>query len=189
HPASAQPSASPGSVGMVAAEGASSAYWPRWRGPTGQGLAADSGYPDTWSDTQNVLWTATVPGRGHSSPIVWNDRVFLTTAYDDGRVAVLSFQRADGRQLWQAVGPDRTPEHVHQKNSVASATPTTDGARVYAFFGNKGMMAVDFDGRIVWHRSLGTFRNYHGTAGSPLLYKDKLVLFEDHDGGTSGGAF
>jgi len=115
--------------------------------------------------------------------------VFLTTAYDDGRVAVLSFQRADGRQLWQAVGPDRTPEHVHQKNSVASATPTTDGARVYAFFGNKGMMAVDFDGRIVWHRSLGTFRNYHGTAGSPLLYKDKLILFQDHSGGSGGGAF
>jgi outer membrane protein assembly factor BamB len=189
HVISAQPAASTQGVRMIPSEGDASAQWPRWRGPTGQGLATGSGYPDTWSDTQNVRWRTPVPGRGHSSPIVWNDRIFLTTALDDGRAAVLSFQRADGKLLWQAVGPDRTSEYLHPKNSPASPTPTTDGTRVYAFFGNKGMMAVDFSGKILWHRSLGTFGNYHGTAGSPLLYKDKLILFEDHSGGTSGGAF
>jgi outer membrane protein assembly factor BamB len=176
--ASQSPSSLP-PVAMIAAPGS----WPRWRGPTGQGLAVDSGYPDRWSDRENVLWRTRVSGRGHSSPIVWHDRIFLTTAHADGRVAVLAFARADGRLLWEAVGPDRTPEHVHPKNSHASATPTTDGTRVFASFGNKGVMAVDFEGKVLWHRSLGTIANYHGTAGSPLLYKGKLILFQDHAGG------
>ena len=176
-------------IRMIALEGTAAMYWPRWRGPSGQGLASGTGYTDTWSDTQNVVWRTPVPGRGHSSPIVWGDRLFLTTAHDDGRVAVMAIRRSDGRQLWQTFGPDRTNEHVHPKNSHASATPTTDGSRVFAFFGNKGVMAVDFEGRILWHRSLGTFDNYHGTAGSPLLYKDKLILFQDHSGGSGGGAF
>ena len=176
-------------VGMVVPDGEAMAYWPRWRGPSGQGVAEGTGYPDRWSGTQNVLWRTPVPGRGHSSPIVWGDRIFLTTAYRDGRVSVVAFRRSDGRLLWEAFGPDRTPEHIHQKNSHASATPTTDGRWVYAWFGNKGLMAVDFDGRVIWHRSLGTFSNYHGTASSPLLYKDRLILFQDHGGGTNGGAF
>ena len=176
-------SAAAASVRMIGVEGEAAQYWSRWRGPGGQGIATGSGYPDTWSDTQNVRWRSPVPGRGHSSPIVWADRIFLTTAYNDGRVAVVAFRRSDGRLLWEAVGPDRTPERIHQKNSHASATPTTDGTLVFASFGNKGAMAVDFDGRIVWHRSLGTFDNYHGTAGSPLLYRDRLILFQDHAGG------
>ena len=170
-------------VRMIGVEDAATRYWPRWRGPSGQGLAVDSGYPDTWSDTQNVLWRTPVPGRGHSSPIVWADRIFLTTAYDDGRVSVLAFRRSDGQQLWEAFGPDRTPESLHPKNSHASATATTDGTAVFASFGNKGLVAVDFEGKVLWHRSLGRFDNYHGTAGSPLLYKDKLILFQDHAGG------
>jgi outer membrane protein assembly factor BamB len=171
------------SVQMIAVEGEAARYWSRWRGPGGQGVAADKGYPDAWSDTENVLWRTKVPGRGHSSPIVWADHIFLTTAYSDGRASVLAFRRSDGRPLWEAVAPDRTPEHIHQKNSHASATPSTDGTLVYAWFGNKGAMAVSFDGKVVWHRSLGSFDNYHGTAGSPLLYRDRLILFQDHAGG------
>ena len=170
-------------VSMVGVSSEAASYWPRWRGPSGQGLATDSGYPDRWSSTENVLWRATVPGRGHSSPIVWKDRIFLTTVRGDGRVAMLAFNRADGKLLWETVNPDTTPESLHQKNSAASATASTDGTRVYASFGNKGIMAVDFDGRMVWHRSLGTFNNYHGTAGSPLLYKNRLIVFQDHAGG------
>ena len=182
-PATATPAPAASAVRMVAVEGEAAKYWPRWRGPSGQGVAADGGYPDTWSNTQNVLWRTPVAGRGHSSPILWADRIFLTTAHDDGRVSVLAFNRSDGRLLWEAVAPDRTPERIHQKNSHASATPTTDGRLVFASFGNKGTMAVDFEGRVVWHRSLGTFDNYHGTAGSPLLYRDRLILFQDHAGG------
>lgn len=176
-------------VHMVVPGGQANVYWPRWRGPSGQGLAAGTGYPDRWSERESVLWRSPVPGRGHSSPIVWSDRVFLTTGYGDGRVSVLSYRRSDGKLLWEAFGPDRTPEYLHPKNSHASATPTTDGDRVYASFGSKGLLAVDFGGRVVWHRSLGAIDNYHGTAGSPLLYKDRLVLFEDHSGRTNGGAF
>jgi outer membrane protein assembly factor BamB len=176
-------------VTMITSAGEAAMYWPRWRGPGGQGLAAGSGYPDTWSDKQNVLWRTPVPGRGNSSPIVWRDRIFLTTGYGDGRVSVLAFNRADGKQLWEAAIPDRTREYIHQKNTLASATPTTDGTRVYVSFGSKGMAAVDFNGQLVWHVSLGTLSNYHGTAGSPLLYKDRLIVFQDHEGGSQGGAF
>jgi outer membrane protein assembly factor BamB len=177
------------SVAMVGVSPEGAAYWPRWRGPGGQGLAVDSGYPDRWSDTENVLWRTRVPGRGHSSPIVWRDRIFLTTARGDGRASVLAFNRSDGKLLWETFNPDDTPENLHQKNSHASATPVTDGTRIYASFGNKGIMAVDADGRVLWHRSLGTFNNYHGTAGSPLLYKDRVIVFQDHAGGSQGGAF
>jgi outer membrane protein assembly factor BamB len=178
----AQAPANP-SVRMVGVADVAAQYWPRWRGPSGQGLAADSGYPDTWSDKQNILWRTPVPGRGHSSPIVWGDRIFLTTAHSDGRSSVLAFRRSDGRQLWEAIGPDRTPEYLHPKNSLASATATTNGTAVFALFGNKGLLAVDFEGKVLWHRSLGRIDNYHGTAGSPLLYKDKIIVFQDHSGG------
>ena len=180
--ATAQPAADQ-SVRMVGVADAGNKYWPRWRGPSGQGIAADSGYLDSWSDKQNVLWRARVAGRGHSSPIVWADRIFLTTAYNDGRASILAYRRSDGQQLWETVNPDRSPENMHSKNSHASATASTDGTAVYAFFGNKGVMAVDMEGRQLWHRSLGRFDNYHGTAGSPLLYKDKLILFQDHGAG------
>jgi len=178
-----------GRVEMVKHPGDADAFWPRWRGPSGQGLAEGRGYPDRWSDTENVLWRKPIPGRGHSSPIVWADRILVTTARSDGRVSVLSFRRSDGELLWETFGPDETPERLHQKNSHASPTPTTDGRFVYASFGNKGLLAVDFDGNLAWHRSLGTFNNYHGTAGSPLLYKDRLIVFQDHRGGSGGGAF
>ncbi len=175
-------------VAMVASLGDASRYWPRWRGPSGQGLAVGTGYPDRWSDTENVLWKTPVAGRGHSSPIVWADRLFLTTAYNDGRVSVLCFRRSDGKMLWEAFAPpQRTRDYLHPKNSPASATPATDGVRVYASFGSKGLLAVDFEGRVVWHQSLGAIDAYHGTAGSPLLYKDRLILFQDHSGGS--GAF
>jgi outer membrane protein assembly factor BamB len=176
-------------VAMVGVEGEAQRYWPRWRGPSGQGVAQGNGYPEAWSATQNVRWRTPVPGRGHSSPIVWKDRVLLTTAREDGRVSVLAFRRQGGQPLWETFAPDTTAEHIHRKNSHASATASTDGERVYAFFGNKGLMAVDLEGRLVWHRSLGTFANYHGTAGSPLLYKDRLILYQDHRGSSEGGAF
>ena len=168
---------------MVNQEGEAARYWPRWRGPGGQGVASDGSYPDRWSDTENVRWKTDVPGRGHSSPIVWGDRIFLTTGYGDGRVSVLCYSRTDGKRLWETFSPDRTAEYTHQKNSIASATASTDGTRVYASFGNKGIMAVDFTGKLVWNRSLGTFDNYHGTAGSPLLYRDRLFVFQDHASG------
>jgi outer membrane protein assembly factor BamB len=176
-------------VAMVEPEGEAQKYWTRWRGPSGQGVVSGGDYPDVWSATENVVWRTPVPGRGHSSPIVWRNQLFLTTAYPDGRASVLAFDRATGRRLWETFVPDTTPERRHQKNSAASPTPSTDGRRVYASFGNQGLVAVDLSGALVWHQSLGTFSNYHGTAGSPLLYKDRLIVYQDHAGGSEGGAF
>ncbi|HJO37536.1 MAG: PQQ-binding-like beta-propeller repeat protein [Vicinamibacterales bacterium] len=176
-------------VQMVVPEGEAQQYWSRWRGPSGQGLVNGSGYPDTWSDTENVLWKADIPGEGASSPIVWADRIFITTAEGGNSASILSYRRSDGERLWQTEIPDTTRERLHPKNTNASATVSTDGQLVYASFGSKGLVAVDFDGNVAWHRSLGTINNYHGTAGSPLLYKDTIIIYQDHDGGSQGGAF
>ena len=177
-------------VEMVAVEGEGAKYWPRWRGPSGQGHVVGTNYTDTWSDTQNIKWRTAVPGLGHSSPIVWRDRIFLTTAIDDGaKVSMLAFNRADGKKLWETVIPSSGIEHVYQKNSRASATPTTDGQLVYASFGTHGLAALDFNGKIVWHRQLGELKNYHGSAGSPVLYKDRIFLYQDHDGSSNLSSF
>ena len=171
-------------VQMVRPTGEGARYWSRWRGPSGQGIVDGTGYPDTWSDTANVLWKVEVPGTGHSSPIVWGDRIFLTTSRDQGQqVSLLSFRRSDGALLWETDAPAGRQERHHGKNTPASATPTTDGERIYVSFGSRGMVAVDFDGTLVWHRDLGRIDNYHGPAGSPLLYKDTVIIYQDQNEG------
>jgi hypothetical protein len=179
-------------VEMVVPTGDAQKYWPRWRGPSGQGLVTGTGYVDAWSDTQNVRWKVTVPGNGNSSPIVWGDHIFLASSYDDGaRKAIVCFRRSDGKLLWEAFAPNGPVEDVNPKNGHASGTPSTDGKRVYAYLGNHGLLAVDFQGKVVWHRNLGSLAAYHGTAGSPLLYKDRIILYQDHRGseGSFVGAF
>jgi outer membrane protein assembly factor BamB len=177
---SAVPAPQSASVSMIAISGEGARYWPRWRGPSGQGLVSGSGYPDKWSATENVLWKVPVPGEGNSSPIVWGDRIFITTARDGGRrLSLLAFRRSDGVQLWEAFAPDGRQEFVHDKNGHASATATTDGKLVYVSFGSRGLMAFDFEGKLVWRQDLGAINNYWGTAGSPLLYKDRVILYQD----------
>jgi outer membrane protein assembly factor BamB len=167
-------------VHMIEVEGEGAKYWPRWRGPSGQGLVPTGTYVDRWSPTQNVKWKTPVPGAGNSSPIVWGDHIFLTTSYDDGRrLSMLAFRRSNGERLWETFIPIDAVEHVHQKNGHASATPATDGELVYASFGRHGLVAVDFTGRIAWHQKFSEIANYHGPAGSPVLYKDRVFLYQD----------
>ena len=167
-------------VRMVVPGGDAPKYWPFWRGPSGQGLVEGKGYPDTWSDAENILWRIPVPGRGHSSPIVWADRIFLTTAAADGSSrSVLCYRRGDGKLLWERAVPEAPAETLYPKNTYASSSPTTDGRLVYAYFGNAGVVAVDFNGKIAWHTRLGIVNLYHGPGGSPLLYKDSLILFQE----------
>src|SRR6187399_504605 len=178
----------PGELIPVDGEGAK--YWTRWRGPSGQGAVAGVNYVDTWSDTTNVKWKVPVPGFGHSSPIVWKDHIFLTTARDGGaKLSMLAFNRADGKLLWETPVPTPYVEHVYEKNSRASATATTDGTLVYASFGAHGLAAFDFGGKLVWHRKIADISNYHGSAGSPLLYKDRLFIYQDNDNGSWVAAF
>lgn len=178
-------------VRMVADEGEGAKYWPRWRGPSGQGLATGSGYPDIWSATQNVLWKTPVPGSGNSSPIVWRDRIFVTTATENGkRLSLLAYRRADGVRLWETAAPDgRTDFGAHYKNGYASSTPATDGERVYVSFGTRGLFAFDMDGKVVWRRELGPMDAYHGAAGSPLLYKNRIILYQDQSSASFIAAF
>jgi outer membrane protein assembly factor BamB len=189
--------AAPDTIRLIPAGGEAAKYWTRWRGPSGQGLVDGTNYTDAWSPTTRVKWRTPIAGLGHSSPIVWNDLIFLTTAsFDGSRVSLLAFRRADGAKVWETPLPTTGVEHVYDKNSRASATPTTDGERIYVSFGTHGLAAFDFAGRIVWHRQLGQVLNYHGTAGSPVLYKsqgaaapDRIFLYQDHDGSPSLRSF
>jgi outer membrane protein assembly factor BamB len=177
----ADPPSAASDVRMVLPEGDGVKYWPRWRGPSGQGIVEGTGYPDTWSDTENVLWRVEPPGRGNSSPIIWNDRIFLTTAHDGGKKrSIVCLNRADGKLLWETFAPDARPEKIQPKNGYASGTPCTDGERVYAYFGNHGLFCVDWDGKQLWHQSFGEMDAYHGTSCSPLLYKDRVIVYQDH---------
>ena len=108
---------------------------------------------------KTLLWKTPVPGRGNSSPIVWGDRIFLTTAYEGGRrVSLIAFRRSDGAQLWETFAPEGRTGRAHQKNGHASATASTDGTLVYASFGSRGLAAFDFSGKLVWHQDLGDRR-------------------------------
>jgi outer membrane protein assembly factor BamB len=181
-----------GDVEMIVPTGEAQKYWPRWRGPSGQGYVSGSGYPDTWSDTENVAWKVPVPGTGNSSPIVWRNQIFLATSYEDGRrKSIVAFSRADGRKMWETFAPDAPAEAPHAKNGHASGTPATDGQRVYGYLGNHGLIAMDLQGKQVWHQPLGPFDASHGTAGSPLLYKDRVIIYQDQraDGGSFIAAF
>jgi outer membrane protein assembly factor BamB len=184
------PIAAPAVVAMIPVTGEGASYWTRWRGPSGQGNVAGTNVVDTWSDTTNVKWKVAVPGRGHSSPIVWKDHIFLTTAREYGaKVSMVAFRRGDGARLWETTVPTSGVESVYPKNSHASATPVTDGQRIYASFGTHGLAAFDFNGTIVWQKKLGDLRNYHGSAGSPVLYKDRIFIYQDHDGSAALGSF
>ena len=172
-------------VSMIESEGEARRYWPRWRGPSGQGLVEGSNYPDSWSGKENVLWKVEVPGRGNSSPVVWRDRIFITNAEEGaGRRVLLCFRRSDGKLLWETTAPQAKAEKIYWKNTYASSTPATDGERVYTWFGNAGLLAVDLEGRQVWHHSFGDITLYHGSAGSPLLYQDRVIVFQDQRQGS-----
>ena len=181
--------AAPADVKMIEVAGEGAKYWPRWRGPSGQGQVAGGQYTDKWSPATSV-WKVSVPGRGNSSPIVWGDRLFLTTGYNNGeRLSMLAYSRADGKKLWETNIPQNGVEYPHAKNGFASATPATDGQYVYASFGRHGLVAFDFDGKIVWQHKFGIIDNYHGPAGSPVLYKDRIFIYQDANPAPGQGAF
>ena len=168
-------------VSMITMEGEAANYWPGWRGPSAQGYVKGSGYPDTWSSSENVRWRVSVPGEGNSSPIVWRDWIFLTTSRTGGlKLSLMGFNRENGKLRWETEIPQRGVESGHAKNGHASATPVTDGKRIYASFGTHGLFAFDFDGEIVWHAPVPKLDNYHGSAGSPILYENSIIIYQDH---------
>ncbi len=171
--------------------------WPEWRGPHGDGAYDGKPLPLKWGPADNVAWKTPIPGKGHSSPVVWGDRVFLTTCLEQeakttGKAPrlLLCFDRRDGAILWQKEVISAPPEKVHNLNSRASSTPATDGKHVFVTFLDatdpKDQRVIvgcyDFDGQRVWQKSPGRFASVHGFCSSPLLYKDTVIVNCDHDG-------
>jgi outer membrane protein assembly factor BamB len=157
--------------------------WPRWRGPDGSGVSAGAPLALHWTTTQNVHWKVEVPGEGFSSPIVWDNRVYLTSARDKGGCRLVHcLDRATGKLLWSRELADKDPERTSAMTGHAASTPVTDARRVVAFFGNAGAVCYDRDGKQLWHRDLGQFDSELGLASSPVLCGDRVVLVCDHDG-------
>ncbi len=194
-------------LAMVARVNAQSTNWSQFRGPGARGVSDNQGLPDRWSATDNVAWKTDIPGRGWSSPIVWGDRVFLTTVVNLGTAEepkkglyfggnrptppdaihqwkVFCLDLVSGRVIWERqVHEGKPTTAIHLKNSYASETPVTDGQRVYCCFGNVGVYCFDFDGNEVWRHQLvpHVTRNGWGTAASPAIHEDRLYLVNDND--------
>ena len=152
--------------------------WPQFRGPTGQGHSDEQGLPLTWSETTNVRWKVAIPGRGWSSPVVQGDRIWLTSATDEGKsLRALSIDRNSGAILQNIeVVRLKSPKLTNSKNSFASPTPVVDGERVYVHFGAYGTACLTQSGEIVWKTRLEYDNGQHGTGGSPIVYEDLLII-------------
>jgi outer membrane protein assembly factor BamB len=180
--------------------------WPQWRGPQSQGVSEDKNLPSEWSATKNVQWKTAIPGQGHSSPIVWGNKIFLTTSIEGPVVAdakpykhilgnqefkhpdwvgsdhsysfkVICVDADKGKLLWEKTAYEGPVfDHRHRRNTYASPTPSTDGRNVYAFFGSEGLYCYDFGGKLVWKASLGGIPQLGMGAGSSPVLYENLVI-------------
>lgn len=154
--------------------------WPGWRGPRGDGTSLETVVPTKWSSSDNVAWKTPLPGLGHSSPIIWGDRVFLTTAVVETKDRILlCLDRTNGKILWQETVINAPLEAKNPENSYASSTPVTDGETVYvAFLDGKDVVvaAYDFAGKRKWIERPGQFDSHWGFCHSPVLFQDKLLI-------------
>ena len=190
-------------------------YWSSWRGPLGTGSAVSGRPPTEWAEkteqgpAKNIAWKVEVPGLGISSPIVWQDRIYLTTAIETERpgtaggdlapqdfraaprpkvmyeFALIALDRASGNLIWQKTLAESVPhEGGHSTNSHASGSPVTDGEHIYVNFGSRGVYCVNMAGDVVWSKNLGVMntRRQYGEGSSPTLYGDRLIVNWDHEG-------
>jgi outer membrane protein assembly factor BamB len=195
-------------LGILASGSLGAASWPGWRGPGGQGISEETGIPDTWAADENIAWKTAVPGRGCSSPVVWEDRVFLTTAIEGepipGAAAVrhvlggedfvhpesvgadrshsfrvLCLDAQTGKLLWERTAYEgRVYDNRHRKASYASPTPATDGKQVYAYFGAEGVHCFGVDGDPRWRSSVGRIATLGMGVGSSPVLHGGLVLLQ-----------
>ena len=181
--------------------------WPRFRGPDATGVAESAELPSAWSATENVAWKVDLPGRGWSSPVIWEDRVFVTTVVNTGETEeakrglyfggdrfkrpeakhewrAICLSLSSGEVLWNKLVHEGVPDHaVHIKSSYASETPVTDGDRVYCYFGNVGVFAFTMKGELAWEKRFPAVatRNSWGTAASPVLHENSLIIVNDNE--------
>jgi len=157
--------------------------WYQFRGPNGQGISQSTGLPTHWDREENVAWKTDIPGEAWSSPIVWNNHIFLTTTTDEGaNCHVIALDRRTGNVLWDRIVFTQAPnQHRHPMNSYATPTPVTDGTTVFAVFSGGGFVALDFNGNIRWtNTETLDFHSQHGLSASPILHNDLLILPIDH---------
>ncbi len=184
------------------------ANWPQWRGPDGSGISTEKNLPAEWTPTKNIKWKTPISGRGHSSPIVWGNKIFLTTAIEgelvpDAKAAkhmiegkeyvhpdsvganhkhtfkVIALNRDTGKILWETVAWEGTPyDNRHRKSSYAASTPATDGKLVYAFFGSEGLYAFDFNGKPAWNAQLGKMGTVGMGTGTSPILYENLVIVQ-----------
>ena len=149
----------------------------RFRGPTGQGISSETKLPLTWSATKNVKWKASLPGNGWSSPIVFEDYLFLTSSSEEGvSCRVICVNRKDGSIAWNTEVHRQKPGPMRKQNSYATPTPVTDGKHVYSVFYDGTVTAVDFSGNIVWKNSEVKFFSLHGLGASPIFANGQVIM-------------
>ena len=154
--------------------------WPRFRGPNGQGHSAETSVPISWSASNGVAWKTAIPGDGWSSPVVWDGKVFLTSATDNGtKCHVFCVEAQSGKILWDKIALEQQPRRKENKNSFATPTPVTDGRQVFAVFGEGSVVALTMSGQIVWTNREVAFYSRHGLGASPILYGDLLIMSYD----------
>src|SRR5207247_3611443 len=189
--------------------------WPQWRGPLANGVAPHANPPLRWSETNNIRWKIALPGKGHSSPIVLGDSVYVLSAapigqaqkpvYDDApgvhdsvpvthrhQFLALAISRRDGSvSWWKALREEWPHEGGHETGSLASNSPVTDGERLYAFFGSRGLYCLELNGEVKWQSDLGRMHTLHahGEGSSPVLHGGTLIACWDHEAGSFLYAF
>ncbi len=183
--------------------------WPGWRGPRGDGTSLESDLPTQWDGTtqQGIAWKVPLPGTGHSSPVVWEDRIFVTAFVEEDQARLLlCLDARDGHIHWQCRVLQSPPEIKHALNSYASGTPVTDGEAIYVSFletdgreeparnvdkpkpmtpGHMVVAAIDMSGQVLWRKQPTGFSSAHGFCTSPVLYQNLLIVNGDHDGDSS----
>lgn len=159
--------------------------WPQWRGPRGDGTSSETGIPIQWGPRENIIWQTPIPGKGHSSPVICGERIFVTTCLEkDGKHVLLSLDRQTGKVLWEQAVDFKMQKPIHAVNSHASSTPATDGKYVFVTFHDQPHFVVccyGYDGKILWRKSPGRFHSLHGFCSSPVLYKDLVILNGDQE--------
>jgi outer membrane protein assembly factor BamB len=196
------------SFNCLAQSGSEASNWPQWRGPQGRGISEEKNLPAEWGAEKNIIWKTELPGRGHSSPIVWGNRIFLTTNVEGEVVPgakavqhvrrgetwvhpdsvagdrkqtlkVLCLDRDSGKILWEQVAYEGTVyDDRHRKNTYASPTPVTDGKYVYSFFEAEGLYCHDFNGKLIWKTSLGKISKVGMGPGTSPALHENLLFLQ-----------
>ena len=162
--------------------------WPQWRGPAANGLVLHGNPPLTWAEDKNIKWKVAIPGLGHATPIVWENKIFVLTAVPaasgDKRQAftVLCLDRATGKTLWSKIAREDVPhQEIQPTNSHASGSPITDGERLIVPFGSYGVYCYDLDGNLLWETDLGKVKMQWGEGSSPAIVGDAVIVVQDNE--------